>query len=631
VTILSIHLWRAEGAPHDHGSTIAEIYQSGLLAKAMSELGAEEWLFVPGEQFTQLFAITDRSELMSRAFGQLASKLELANVSSLEQMEMARNEQAVQRFLQTAVGWLPNGEIDLGHAEQFRQAYALALERGFCGIQFNRLFQRGVWLQERLRLETQLYHLATDRKDALVELIGKIFGREQSRSISIIGASPEAQTFSQRLDAEGFCNVTSGAAHAFPSEASFDVVVLFDTPSIGNLNRSNLQKIMEARNNAPLLVVDMRREVAASETLKLYNLYLYNGADLERMASQNREALKSITAQAKPWFDDEVRQFMLWRASEERFHYGSMVGRSPQMLHVFELIARIAQNDITVLIDGESGTGKELVARAIHDASRRSRRPFMVVNCGALPENLLESELFGHVRGAFTGAVNNKRGLFEEANGGTVFLDEVGETSPALQVKLLRFLQDGEVKRVGSNEVLHLSVRVLAATNRSLKKMVAEGAFRSDLYYRLNVIQINLPALRERAEDIPLLSMHFLKKTAARMRKPAREISPEALLLLSSYAWPGNVRELENVIERAAALSVGTVIAPADLPSQIQETAAAEPSTNGRQTIKEVERRHILETLDALDWDYDEACRALGIGRTTLWRKLKEYKLPENE
>jgi DNA-binding NtrC family response regulator len=643
MALLSLTWHRSENPEPGKTLDVSQLYRQGALAKHVRETAASEWLLIPGNAFVQLFVVASPAEFTAFRFAQLLSQLGFADGLSAEEVQVVNDGEAVRQFLRSAVGVLPDGDIQLDHAEKFRQAYTQALELGFCGAQFNRLFQRAVWLHERLRLETPLYHRATDRTELVAELIGKIFGHQQVRSVLVAGTSPEAPGLLARLSSMGFCQVRQTPAERSPADApttiadhtvndtQVDIVLRFDDSSLFSMERSDLQKFMEARNNAPLLVVDLRRPSAPSPPLKLYNLYFYNRADLDQMVARHRQELRAVVSGAQPWFDEEAQQFLAWRNSEERFHYGSMVGCSPQMLRVFELIARIAQNDITVLIEGESGTGKELVARAIHQASSRARRPFIVVNCGAMPETLLESELFGHVRGAFTGAINNKRGLFEEANDGTIFLDEVAETSPALQVKLLRFLQHGEVKRVGSNEVLYLNVRVLAATNRGLEKMTAEGAFRSDLYYRLNVIQIVMPSLRERVEDIPLLARHFLKKASLMMKKSTREISTEALALLKAYTWPGNVRELENVMERAAALALGDLITPADLPAQIQEAGLAVLSSNGRLTLKDIERRHILETLDALDWNYDEACRTLGIGRTTLWRKLKEYQVPGKE
>jgi transcriptional regulator with PAS, ATPase and Fis domain len=283
-------------------------------------------------------------------------------------------------------------------------------------------------------------------------------------------------------------------------------------------------------------------------------------------------------------------------------------------------VARVAPADATVLIQGESGTGKELIATAIHYASAHSRGPFVAVNCGALPEALLESELFGHVKGAFTGASTDKKGLFEEAHEGTLFLDEIGELPQQLQVKLLRALQSGEVRPVGSNQPSTVNARVLAATNRDLEQMVRQGGFREDLFYRLNVITIALPPLRERREDIPALAEHFLERLGAKQGRTLR-LSPDALDRLLGYAWPGNVRELENAIERAAILSRADTVGIADLPPHV----AAGLALPEQQSLAGVARSHIIQTLERCGWNYSRAAEALGIGRTTLWRKVKEY------
>ena len=254
--------------------------------------------------------------------------------------------------------------------------------------------------------------------------------------------------------------------------------------------------------------------------------------------------------------------------------------------------------------------------------------PFVAVNCGALPETLLESEIFGHVKGAFTGATVSKPGLFEEAHGGTFLLDEVGEMSPGLQVKLLRALQDGEVRRVGANQSTMVDTRVVAATNRDLQQRVREGAFREDLFYRLNVIPVTLPPLRDRREDIPLLAETFLERVAQKQGRTVR-LSPEAIECLLRYPWPGNVRELENAMERTAILSPGDSIGAEDLPAHIAAgiVAGAAPTLPTQQGLAEVERVHILQTLERVGWNHSRAAEVLRIGRTTLWRKLKEYGL----
>jgi two-component system response regulator HydG len=253
----------------------------------------------------------------------------------------------------------------------------------------------------------------------------------------------------------------------------------------------------------------------------------------------------------------------------EEDHFLNIIGKSSKMREIFQLVERVAPSNSSVLILGESGTGKELVAKAIHEKSRRKESPFVVINCSALPETLLESELFGYQKGSFTGAVADKKGLFEEADRGTIFLDEIGEVSPAVQVKLLRVLQDGEIRRIGGADNIHTDVRILSATNKDLYQQVKKREFREDLFYRLNVITITLPPLRERREDIPLLAYHFLKKFAERIRKKVNQISIDALQTLQEYHWPGNVRELENVMERAVVLAEGEAITARELPPKL--------------------------------------------------------------
>ena len=310
----------------------------------------------------------------------------------------------------------------------------------------------------------------------------------------------------------------------------------------------------------------------------------------------------------------------------------SLVGNSPKMLEIYKKIAMVADTRSTVLICGASGTGKELVAKAIHYNGPRAERCFYAVNCGALTETLLETQLFGHVRGAFTGASESKRGIFEEASGGTVFLDEVSEMSPALQVKVLRTLEDQEVRRIGSNEVIKVDVRILAASNRNLAEWVEEGKFRQDLYYRLRVIEIDLPPLRERLEDIPLLVEHFLKKVGGE-REHALSISPQALSMLmwSAYSWPGNVRELENTIQSAVALNRTGVIVPEDLPDKVRtetrKIKRLEDFYAELPPLEEMEKRYLAHVLKVTGGNKVKTSEILGIDRRTLYRKAEKYKL----
>jgi DNA-binding NtrC family response regulator len=307
-----------------------------------------------------------------------------------------------------------------------------------------------------------------------------------------------------------------------------------------------------------------------------------------------------------------------------------LVGRSVAMQHLREAIQQVAATDATVLIIGESGTGKELVAQAIHYGGPRAERPLVKVSCAALPEGLLESELFGHERGAFTGARDRRKGRFELAHGGTLFLDEVGDLSPPTQAKLLRVLQEREFERVGGSETIRVDVRLVAATNRDLEDLVAEGIFREDLYYRLNVVPLRVPPLRERVEDVPVLVAHFLRAFAERWAKPVPAVSPEALALLCRHGWPGNVRELQHAVESMLVFSKGDPVTAADLPATIRgEDRGSEADTRvPGATLRDLERQTIARTLVATGGNKRKAAEILGIGLKTLYRKIQEFGLP---
>jgi DNA-binding NtrC family response regulator len=331
----------------------------------------------------------------------------------------------------------------------------------------------------------------------------------------------------------------------------------------------------------------------------------------------------------------EVENISLRRRVEERYGLGGLVGKSPPMLKVYDLIETVAQTDTTVLIYGESGTGKEVVANAIHLQSLRRGKPFVKVNCAALPETLLESELFGHERGAFTGALKQRKGRFEMADGGTLFLDEIGDISPGVQVKLLRVLQEKQFERVGGNETLSVDVRLICATQRDLKEEIRKGRFREDLYYRLNVVPIVLPPLRERREDIILLAEHFIGKFCKKMGKEIAGLSEEAKTLLLLYPFPGNIRELENMLERATALLKGKVIQAEDLPEEVcgretpihnicEKIRASKPLSNATRLF---EKEYIQSVLEKTKGKKGQAAEILGISRKTLWEKIKELEI----
>ncbi|MEN6626832.1 MAG: sigma-54 dependent transcriptional regulator [Candidatus Sumerlaeia bacterium] len=311
----------------------------------------------------------------------------------------------------------------------------------------------------------------------------------------------------------------------------------------------------------------------------------------------------------------------------ERYAFHNIIGRSPAMEHVFQIVRQVAPTRATVLIQGDSGTGKELIANAVHMNSPRARRPFVAVNCGALAATLLESELFGYEKGAFTNALKTKPGRFEIADGGTIFLDEISETSPEFQIRLLRVLQEQTFERVGGVEPIKVDVRVIAATNRNLKALVGEGKFREDLFYRLNVVTIDLPPLRDRREDIPLLVESFKREFALANNRPELAVSPKAMQLLQDFDWPGNVRQLRNVIEGLVVMSSGREVAPRDLPPDI---ARAQPAKGAVQlrvglSLADAERELIKATLAEQGGNRARTARVLGIGRKTLYRKMEEY------
>jgi len=367
-----------------------------------------------------------------------------------------------------------------------------------------------------------------------------------------------------------------------------------------------------------------------------------------------REAVRALKAGAldyitKPFDIDELKivvrnalhkrhleqeNIHLKKELSKRYSFENIIGKSKKMQEIFNLIEKIAPTDATVLICGESGTGKELVAKAIHYKSLRRNNKFVSINCGALPENLLESELFGHVKGSFTGAYSDKRGLFEVANKGTILLDEIGEMSPMTQVKLLRALQERKIRRVGGVEEIEIDVRIIAATNQNLKEKIKKGEFREDLFYRLNVISITIPPLRERKEDIPLLVEHFIEKYSKQFQKDKKKVSPEVMKVFQDYHWPGNIRELENVIERAMALAQGDKITIDDIPKEIIYPATVEmPITipeegfNLNSHLEELSRRYIEYALIKADRNIKRAAELLGISYRSLRHYINKYQI----
>ncbi len=397
---------------------------------------------------------------------------------------------------------------------------------------------------------------------------------------------------------------------------SWDIVLL-DLKMPGMDGLETLRALKEVAPEAEVLMMTAYASVdTAVEAMKQGAFdYLVKPFDPDEVDLQIRKIIEH-----RNLIDENI---LLRRKLEEKYEFNEIIGRSAPMQEIFELIARVAHSDSTVLITGESGTGKELVAQAIHANSPRCYMPFIAVSCGALPDSLLESELFGYEKGAFTGADHTKKGRFELADGGTLFLDEIGEISLKTQVDLLRVLQQREFRRLGGERTIRVDVRILAATNRDLPQAIREKRFREDLFYRLNVIAIHLPPLRERTEDIPLLAEAAIRKCSLEMNLEPRKITPAALRLLMEYDWPGNVRELENVIERALVIGKQSEILPDDFPFARKDLGAeAYPSS-----LKLMEKLHIERVLETCAGNISRAARELDIDRQTLYNKIAKYKI----
>jgi two-component system response regulator AtoC len=444
-------------------------------------------------------------------------------------------------------------------------------------------------------------------------------------TVLIVDDDPTAYRLLQEaLAQEGYQVETAGSGREALDKAGtilFDVVLL--DVRIPDLN--GIEVLRELKPLSPETVVIMVTAFGSIETaiesiqegaydyiskpLKLddVKLTVRRALDHKRLLSENLQLRRALKAQHQ---------------------MDNIIGRSAAMLEVYKIVARVASSMTTVLIQGESGTGKELIARAIHCNSPRAERPFIVVDCGALAETLLESELFGHMKGAFTGAVANKKGLLEEADGGTCFLDEMGDIGPSLQARLLRFIQERLIRRVGGRDEIKLDVRVIAATNKNLKALITDGKFREDLFYRLSVVSITLPPLRDRQEDIPLLAEYFLTKYAFRNQKNISHISAQSLTLLGEYRWPGNVRELEHVIEQAVALTTNPVLLPEDFPPEFQEaTTVSHETREVSSNLREGVRRHICSVLKQAKGNKKLTAQLLGINRRTLYRLAERYQI----
>jgi len=419
-------------------------------------------------------------------------------------------------------------------------------------------------------------------------------------------------------------DTVNNGARAIEKIQQKEYAVVFTDLIMPEISGLDLLKSVKRSNPATevVIVTGYGTIESAIEALKLGGYdYLQKPINFERL----KILIERILEKRKLLLENiQIKQRL-----KDRFSFDQLVGKSPKMQQLYEIIDRISTGSPTVLIQGESGTGKELVANVIHQNSVRRDKPFIPVNCGAIAEGLLESELFGHVKGAFTGAIKDNPGLFKAADGGTLFLDEIAEVPPALQVKLLRALQERKIRPVGDAREFGIDVRVIAATNKVLEKAIENKSFRKDLYYRLNVISIHLPSLREIKEDIPHLVQHFMKKFSKESNRHVTRLEPEALDLLMRYEWPGNVRQLENIIERAFALGEGDMICVYDLPSEIRDMDRQMTISNANLNLVENEKVLIRRALQQANGNKAEAAQLLGINITTVYRKMEKYRISD--
>jgi two-component system, NtrC family, response regulator AtoC len=448
--------------------------------------------------------------------------------------------------------------------------------------------------------------------------------RDNARILVVDDEPMVCLSLSNWLSEENYLTKTAGdgpSAIAAVRDEHWDIVLL-DLKMPG---MDGLEVLSEIKKISPLTVVVMMTayaSIASSVQAMKEGAYDYIVKPLD---VQELTLMLQKIVEHQQLISENI---LLRKRLSERHSYEDIIGKSEAMHKVFDMIATVADTSATVLITGETGTGKELVARAIHTNSSRRYSPFIAVSCGALPDSLLESELFGYDKGAFTGAERTKKGRFELAHGGTMFLDEIGDISPKTQVKLLRVLQERSFRRLGGTDLIQVDVRLIAATNRDLARAVEEHAFRSDLFYRLNVVNIHLPALRERKEDIPLLAAHFINKFNLEFNKRFVRVEDEALNLMLSYHWPGNIRELENVMERAVVIDQGPDIKARHLPfCDLLSASGGAPSTGNVETLEGMEKLHLQKMLDLHQWNIAKTARLLDIDRTTLHKKIKKHGL----
>lgn len=536
-----------------------------------------------------------------------------------------------------------------------REEFNIALDEGAVGAILTRMYRQGEKIGNDLQKNPIVEKNCIVYDDVLLDIAKKISGNLDNFQFVFIGAKisemQEIVTAVKRSESQKCYLYYEDFSKAYQIGIELGCIPINKTQFKNQLDDNTLfidfdnsgTKILDwiipvARKNKSLLYIyfDLSKNKPLEVAHRSPNLFIQTHSQINGLIdvhTQNRRAyLLTIDSQIKT----EIKEFYGWLYSDDRFVFYDIVSADRRMQKVFELLRRIAPSDINVLITGETGTGKELIARAIHQNSLRSEGSFVAVSCSAIPDTLLEGELFGYEKGAFTGAVSAKKGLIDMASGGTLFLDEIGDLPPIIQVKLLRVLQEREILQIGSTIPVKVDIRLVTATNHNLDELTLQGKFRSDLFYRVNTMQINLPALRERREDIPVLIKYFIKRLNRDSGKNINKFSPEVYKKFLNYDWPGNIRELENIIERAFAVSIGEEITVTDLPTRLQtpainKNAVGEVTARSDRSLKQLEAERISDLLINKKMKLSEAAKNLGIGRTTLWRKMRELGISRDD
>ncbi len=618
-----------------------------LIYRQLNHSEIEELLIIRQKENVEIFVVGTSPE---RCQGKLKQIFNIgSDHSAKENLDQLAYRDALRYFLELVIGIHSGVPADPKQLLHIKEEYNLALDEGSIGTFLSNMYREGEKLGNMLQTDPVIMKNCISYHDVLLDIASKISGDLSAFQFVFLGS--EMETMNQVIS-----SIRRGEdikiyyhhedfAEAYRMGLSLGCIPIDTVQLLNILKRSTvfidfsvsessimdeMSKVIRDCRNRLYIYFNLSNKKIKKNMPKLSNLFIQTRGQVRgliELHTQNRiEFLQTLDNK----IEHAVNRFYDWLYSEDRFVFENMVSADRRMQKVFELTRRIAPSDVSVLISGETGTGKELIARALHNGSHRAEREFVAVNCSAIPDTLLESELFGYEKGAFTGAYTSKKGLIELASRGTLFLDEIGDLPPIIQVKLLRVLQEREILRLGDTRPIKVDIRLVTATNHDLEEMTIQGEFRSDLYYRINTVQINLPPIRDRREDVPILTKFFISRLNRKSNKYISRISESVQEKFAGYDWPGNIRELENIIERAFAVSIGEEITVSDLPKRMQEfTGTHYVFPNNKdvpvESLKELEAARIRDLLVNKNITLSESARILGIGRTTLWRKMREY------